>query len=95
MKKKIIGSLLLVFSVLILSGCGGKEEAAENRNKAISNNNDSKTREESICTIFTKEDIASITGADIVSVDTYSAEGLENYNCRYYIPQVFLNTHLT
>lgn len=85
MKKKIIGSLLLIFSVFVLSGCGGKEEKADNSSKAVNNTSGVKSSAESVCTVFTKESIASVTGADIVSVDTYSAEGLENYNCRYYI----------
>ncbi len=38
-----------------------------------------------ICSVFPKEDVASITGLDIVSSEVFSVEGSENSNCRYYV----------
>jgi len=81
MKKKIIGSLVVVFSVLLLSGCGAKKAAVDN-NKTTSG---SQTVAEGICGVFTKESVAAVTGLNISSTDIYAAEGSDNSNCRYFI----------
>ena len=81
MKKKIISSLVIVFSALLLSGCGAKN-ATVNSNKA---NSGSQPAVEGLCAIFTKESVAAATGLDISSTDIYSAEGSDNSNCRYFI----------
>ena len=81
MKKKIIGSLVIVFSVLLLSGCGAKKATVDN-NKATPG---SQTTVEGLCAVFTKESVATVTGLDISSTDIYSAEGSDNSNCRYFI----------
>jgi hypothetical protein len=81
MQKKIIGSLVVVFSVLLLSGCGAKKAAVDS-NKATSG---SQPAAEDLCAVFTKESVATITGLDISSTDLYSDEGSNNSNCRYFI----------
>lgn len=58
------------------------ENGAENN---VADNEDSIAKSGNICDIFSKESIASITGLDIVSAESYSVEGTENSNCRYYI----------
>lgn len=80
MKKKIAVSLFLVFSIFLLSGCGGKGNDSKTTNNAAG----AKTTTEGLCGVFTKESVASITGLDIASTDIYSAEGSNNSNCRYY-----------
>jgi hypothetical protein len=81
MKKKILGSFILVFSVLLLSGCGAKKATVDSNKVAAS----SQPTAEDLCAVFTKESIATITGLDISSTDLYSAEGSNNSNCRYFI----------
>ena len=80
MKKKVIGSLVVIFSVLLLSGCGTKKAAVDN-----SKNASNKPAVEGLCAIFTKESVASVTGLDIASTDIYTVEGSDNSNCRYFI----------
>jgi hypothetical protein len=64
-----------------LANENGVENIEEN-NVADSN---SIVKSGSICDIFPKEWIASITGLNIVSAEDYSVGGSVNFNCRYYI----------
>lgn len=91
MKKKIAGSLVLVLSVFLLSGCGSKEENGVSSGEATKSMETaadaagSKTNAEGFCGVFTKEIVASATGLDITSAEAYTVEGMENVSCRYYV----------
>lgn len=87
MKKKIVGSLVLVLSVFIFSGCGEKtekENSADLSTGTVVTDKSSQVAAGGICEIFTKEFVASATGLDITSTENYTVEGMENVSCRYY-----------
>ena len=88
MRRKIIISLFLVFSVFGLSGCEEKTEEKDSGIKSIGTvvaDKSSEVSAEGICAIFTKEFVALNTGLNITAAETYAIEGVESSNCRYYV----------
>ncbi|MDO9231450.1 MAG: hypothetical protein Q7U36_03180 [bacterium] len=88
--KKITLVPLLFLGVIIFSGCGEKTEQVNNGEKAtevVADNNSPVTAKtaEGICGIFSKEFVASATGLNVTTAETYATEGVESSNCRYYI----------
>jgi hypothetical protein len=93
----LIGAIIVVVAavgVYLISGNSQKnvddgslanESGVENagENNVVDNNSIAKSG--SICDIFPKEWVASITGLNIVSSQEYSVDGSINSNCRYYI----------
>jgi hypothetical protein len=93
----LIGAIMVVVAVVgvyLISGNNQKnvddgslanENGVENAEENNVADNNSIVKSGSICDIFSKEWVASITGLDIVSADIFSVKGSENFNCRYYI----------
>ncbi len=88
MRKKIIISLFIIFSVFAFSGCGKKAEKNDSVEKSMGTVTADKSSEasaEGICGIFTKDFVALATGLNITTAETYTIEGVESSNCRYYV----------
>ena len=88
--KKITLVSLLFMVVIIFSGCGEKTETGIEGGKDIDvvmekGSQTNATTAEGICGIFTKEFVASATGLNITTAETYAIEGVDSSNCRYYI----------
>lgn len=101
MKKITLVSLLCLITIALSACGGqtdqGKSEekasgdvALEKVNngeqaEGVVSDNDSQTSAEGLCGTFTKEFVALATGLNITAAETYSIEGVESSNCRYYV----------
>jgi hypothetical protein len=68
----------------VANNSSSSEIASKGENNLKENAN-TNTGGSDICSTFSKESIASITGLDIVSAEIFSVEGSQNSNCRYYV----------
>jgi hypothetical protein len=93
----LIGAIIVVVAVVgvyLISSNNQKdiddsslanENGIENTEENNVVDNNSMAKSGSICDIFSKEWVASITGLDIVSAEVFSVSGKVNSSCRYYI----------